>query len=197
MCALNSANAPEFFIHHAFIDKIWADWQAKSTAHFKAFFHELDEGIKLTGAEYFRPINYTDTRKLPDPDLAGNHICVVYSDPVYSVYDEIMRRLDALSREEIMNIRRRPFRPASSRQLKRLGVTGKERQEAKKLLEAVEPKNPIHGNRDLESIRDRRLGFALDSIPFDNITSVKDSPPKSLNRIHARLLSKATNKNNN
>ena len=29
MCSQDSANAPEFFLHHGFIDKIWADWQNK------------------------------------------------------------------------------------------------------------------------------------------------------------------------
>ena len=27
MCLVTSAEAPEFFLHHAFIDKIWSDWQ--------------------------------------------------------------------------------------------------------------------------------------------------------------------------
>lgn len=29
MCSRDSANAPEFFFHHGFIDKLWADWQAR------------------------------------------------------------------------------------------------------------------------------------------------------------------------
>ena len=27
MCSRAAANAPEFFLHHGFTDKIWADWQ--------------------------------------------------------------------------------------------------------------------------------------------------------------------------
>ena len=38
MCSIDSAAAPEFFLHHGFIDKIWGDWQKKSDAHRNAFF---------------------------------------------------------------------------------------------------------------------------------------------------------------
>lgn len=27
MCTVEFASAPEFFLHHGFIDKIWEDWQ--------------------------------------------------------------------------------------------------------------------------------------------------------------------------
>ena len=29
MCSVDSSNAPEFFLHHGFIDEIWARWQGK------------------------------------------------------------------------------------------------------------------------------------------------------------------------
>ncbi len=32
MCTQESANAPEFLLHHGFIDKLWADWQNKGPA---------------------------------------------------------------------------------------------------------------------------------------------------------------------
>ncbi len=32
MCSVDSANAPEFFLHHGFIDKLWEDWQNKGPA---------------------------------------------------------------------------------------------------------------------------------------------------------------------
>ena len=38
MCTEEAASAPEFFLHHAFIDKIWDDWQKKSSAHKNAYF---------------------------------------------------------------------------------------------------------------------------------------------------------------
>ena len=33
MCLVTSAEAPEFFLHRGFIDKIWSDWQEKSRDH--------------------------------------------------------------------------------------------------------------------------------------------------------------------
>ena len=30
MSFIVSANAPEFALHHCFVDKIWHDWQAKT-----------------------------------------------------------------------------------------------------------------------------------------------------------------------
>ena len=38
MCTPESASAPEFFLHHAFVDKVWDDWQKKSSAHKYAYF---------------------------------------------------------------------------------------------------------------------------------------------------------------
>ena len=46
MSSLESSNAPEFFFHHGFIDKIWADWQEK--------------GITFRRHEY-----YTNTTSMP------------------------------------------------------------------------------------------------------------------------------------
>lgn len=50
MCSIDSAAAPEFFLHHGFIDKIWDEWQKKSDAHKNAFFPGIKEvmpGSKL------------------------------------------------------------------------------------------------------------------------------------------------------
>ena len=43
MCSLDSAAAPEFFLHHGFIDKLWNDWQKKSDAHKDVFFSSINE----------------------------------------------------------------------------------------------------------------------------------------------------------
>jgi len=37
MCTAAASNAPEFFLHHTFMDKIWANWQAQSPAHVTAY----------------------------------------------------------------------------------------------------------------------------------------------------------------
>ena len=49
MCSTDSAAAPEFFLHQAFIDKIWSDWQRKGIAHkFNAFFKNQEERMPAT-----------------------------------------------------------------------------------------------------------------------------------------------------
>lgn len=48
MCSLDSAAAPEFFLHHGFIDKIWDDWQKKSEFHKNVFFSALTQHMPDT-----------------------------------------------------------------------------------------------------------------------------------------------------
>jgi len=43
MCSFDSAAAPEFFLHHGFIDKIWDDWQKKSDNHMNVFFSTITQ----------------------------------------------------------------------------------------------------------------------------------------------------------
>ena len=49
MCGHNAAAAPEFFLHHGFIDKIWNDWQKITLGHKYAFFATIDENMPGTG----------------------------------------------------------------------------------------------------------------------------------------------------
>lgn len=48
MCSIDSAAAPEFFLHHGFIDKIWDDWQKKSEAHKNVFFSTINQNMPGT-----------------------------------------------------------------------------------------------------------------------------------------------------
>jgi hypothetical protein len=41
MLQLHSPEAPEFFLHHNHIDKLWDDWQKKSAAHLNAYSFNL------------------------------------------------------------------------------------------------------------------------------------------------------------
>ena len=38
MCSYDAASAPEFFLHHGFIDKIWDDWQKKGENYKNEYF---------------------------------------------------------------------------------------------------------------------------------------------------------------
>lgn len=192
MCAHNSANAPEFFLHHAFIDKIWADWQEKSTSHMYAFFDSLPDDTRMRSAQ-FHPRDYIDTLYMPHPDIDSfdqDRVCVVYQDPVHTLYNEIMKRLESLTTREIRQVPRLPFRPATSRQLRNLGVHRKERRKAKKLLKKeLQPMKRLR-YKQLRRIYDKMLGFRLKDLPFR--FSAKDSP-SSNSLMYDRWLEKAAN----
>lgn len=192
MCAHNSANAPEFFLHHAFIDKIWADWQEKSTSHMYAFFDNLPDDTRMRSAQ-FHPRDYIDTLYMPHPDIDSfdqDRVCVVYQDPVHTLYNEIMKRLESLTTREIRQVPRLPFRPATSPQLRNLGVHPKELRKAKKLLKKeLQPMKRLQ-YKQLRRIYDKMLGFRLKDLPFR--FSAKDSP-SSNSLMYDRWLAKAAN----
>ena len=62
MCSKDSASAPEFFLHHGFIDKMWDDWQKKSDAHKNAFFPSVNGSIPDT---QLRPVDVIDVSSQP------------------------------------------------------------------------------------------------------------------------------------
>lgn len=103
MCRMTSANAPEFFLHHAFIDKIWANWQEYSHQHMIAHFSNLS--FVMTGTRWYRPRDFINTHDLPDiqipRNIDGRRICVSYEDPTRLEYNEIMRRLKGNRRLQI------------------------------------------------------------------------------------------------
>ena len=62
MCSQEAASAPEFFLHHTFIDKIWDDWQKKSTAHKYAYFPTVQQNMPGTN---LRPAQLIDLSNQP------------------------------------------------------------------------------------------------------------------------------------
>ena len=69
MCDSEAASAPEIFLHHAFIDKIWYDWEKKSSAHKNAFFPTVKENIPET---IMRPAELIDLSNKP------GHVSIAY-----------------------------------------------------------------------------------------------------------------------
>ena len=64
MCSKDSAAAPEFFLHLAFIDKVWSDWQKKGTQHkFNTFFKNQKQRIPATR---YRSRDFLDLSNQPD-----------------------------------------------------------------------------------------------------------------------------------
>lgn len=192
MCAHNSANAPEFFLHHAFIDKIWADWQAKSNDHMETYFTTVPRYVRMEGND-FHPSDYIDTFNLPHPnvDRTDDYICVMYQDAAHPLYKEITQRLEKLSTREVRTIPRLYFKPATTRQLRRLGVKRKERRHARKLLnKELEPRKRIRKSQ-LRKEYDKLLGFKLDDIPF-RYTS-RDFPTRNTSLTYDRWLARSLN----
>lgn len=66
MCSTDSANAPEFFLHHGFIDQIWATWQNKGPA-FKNLPHYAQNDKQLPGApDGYSPKDFYDLNNQPE-----------------------------------------------------------------------------------------------------------------------------------
>ena len=54
MCTADSASAPEFFLHHGYVDKIWADWQKRGTSFKNAYFPANRTLMqRLNGRQYY------------------------------------------------------------------------------------------------------------------------------------------------
>lgn len=50
-----SANAPEFWFHHGFLDKLWGDWQKRGYSYKHQYFHGVDTvlpGANVSGSLY-------------------------------------------------------------------------------------------------------------------------------------------------
>ena len=63
MCSFDSAAAPEFALHHSFMDKIWTDWQRRSRAHLNAHFPRVATNMPGTGG--LHPRDVLDNSRLP------------------------------------------------------------------------------------------------------------------------------------
>ena len=68
MCSSKSAEAPEFFLHHGFIDKIWSDYQKQSVAKKYAYFSRINR--RMVGVPY-GPRRVLNNNRLP----GGVRVC--------------------------------------------------------------------------------------------------------------------------
>ena len=71
MCSQDSANAPEFFLHHGFIDQVWAQWQNKGPS-FKNLPHYSQNSDAMPGAYGNAPRDVYDLDSQP----GCVHVCV-------------------------------------------------------------------------------------------------------------------------
>ena len=155
-----SANAPEFFLHHAFIDTIWANWQEYSNEHMSVHFQNIRSTMRETG---FSPVDYIDSVELLNPGRfgrrTGRRTCVLYQDPTPPVFREILDRLDRMTRRQILAIPRHSFAPLNNRQMRFFNANRQERRQASQnLRRELELRNELIGNAGLTGIG-RDLGF--------------------------------------
>ncbi|XP_078342749.1 tyrosinase-like isoform X2 [Oculina patagonica] len=98
MCSVDAAAAPEFFLHHGMIDKIWDDWQSRSSAHKNAHFPNIDGNVYNT--------SYTP-RQLIDLNRQPSGVRVVYQDA--RIYAKVETFLAKLSFDQLGRIPRVGF----------------------------------------------------------------------------------------
>ena len=62
LCTTDSANAPSFFLHHAFIDKLWWDAQQKNKEFYEGIFKNQTENMV---ASPYRPNHFLNLNQQP------------------------------------------------------------------------------------------------------------------------------------
>ena len=93
MCSRKSAEAPEFFLHHGFIDKIWADYQSKSRLKKFVFFSTIN--ARMQGIPY-KPRRLLDNNNLP----GGVRVC--YKNPTVNQARKIRVYLNSMLFNQIL-----------------------------------------------------------------------------------------------
>ena len=155
MCSKLSANAPEFLLHHAFVDKIWADWQKKGTHYKNAYFRGI---IYLYGiTPQLRAQNLLDLSKQPEG------VCVVYDDPHHENYKLCHDSLASLTLAEIDAIARQKFTRVSNLEFDLFMVKKKGKAKANEEMKSLEPKNVLSKSATLNS-QDNKLGFKVEDV---------------------------------
>lgn len=81
MCTNVSSQAPEFWLHHAFLDKLWAEFQAQGPGHKFAYFPALS--ATMPGFTN-RPTDLMDNENLPGNVRIVYRAPLLYSEPLES-----------------------------------------------------------------------------------------------------------------
>ncbi|XP_065176908.1 fibropellin-1-like isoform X16 [Sycon ciliatum] len=89
MCTLDAAESPDFFLHHVFIDKLWADYQARSTAHHDAHFSSLGSAMTAAGGH--------SAQDMIDLNNQPGGVCVRYEQPSSSTARQLRRALSRVA----------------------------------------------------------------------------------------------------
>lgn len=157
MCSKLSANAPEFLLHHGFVDKIWSDWQKKGTNYKNAYFKGI---IHLYGiSPRLRPRNLRDLSKQP------GGTCVIYEDPHHKNYKLCHDSLSSLTLGEIDAIPRQRFTRVSNLEFDLFMFTKKKAKERiNEEMKSLEPKKVLSESTEFNSWQDKKLGFKVEDV---------------------------------
>ena len=160
MGSITAAEAPEFFLHHGFIDRIWSDWQNRGPDYLTIFFANLTD--RMEGTEY-SPSDFIDNRNLPNLESPEGKTCILYQAPLIPVYPVVWKLLQGKTRQQILKIPRYPLKPLTERAMRFFHVSPEEQKKAKEILLGLEPRFKLKVTASLFG-EDRNFGFRLASL---------------------------------
>ncbi|KAL1920738.1 uncharacterized protein VTP21DRAFT_11373 [Calcarisporiella thermophila] len=87
-----SPNDPIFYMHHAFIDKIWADWQKRDPLFVYQYGGTNKDGSRVSISDYLQPFNVQVASVM---STTSDSMCYVYSD-----YPEVIMSSSSIDEDE-------------------------------------------------------------------------------------------------
>ena len=169
MCSVRSAYAPEFFLHHGYIDKLWADWQKKGLGYRNAHFSTVRTPMAEAGLT--TPADVIDNNNLP----GGIRVC--FAEPAAGVgFPDIMTAARSLSNSVLQRVRRPMIMELSEEAMTLFRVSASDRRMAAVMQKDMQmgadmmPPTTAPGRQsddedgDSSSKAMERMGLSLDSI---------------------------------
>lgn len=148
MCSFDSAAAPEFMLHHGFIDKIWADWQRRSRNHMNAHFPSVT--TPMPGTNQLRTTAVLNNLRLP------GGVRVQYQNPPRP---QIRNRFGALTTNSLGQASRGKFSVLSEKAMMLFNVSKTEEEKARRLGIWLLPTHQRAGKRNS---MDTSIDFGFD-----------------------------------
>jgi hypothetical protein len=166
MCTIQSAEAPEFFLHHGFVDKLWADWQADSQDKYDCVLAPDRDEVLIELSQRLSPHNnsvWYSSHMLNMTSLPLN-TCIIYEESTNNRAQQIHAALGKMSLKKLASLTAVRCQPPLQESFELFQISEKERT---KIIEANErlcqPKNsmsvPEFANTDSAS-----AGMDLDTI---------------------------------
>lgn len=107
MCSIRSADAPEFLLHHGFVDKIWADWQADSDEKYDCILEPNRDEVLIELSQRLSHSSISDwysSHMLNMSSLPLN-ICISYEEPTHDLAQQLQSALGGLSYQQLLSLK--------------------------------------------------------------------------------------------